>query len=294
METVVQTIQGMRFRWLNTQCYQMVLPDGTSILTDPTLRAPRADKPQYQKYLIPGFKLEDLGRVDYIILNHTHFDHCPDVGAVYEMYKPMIIIHTAVAYELGLHFNIPLTSIYPVDFDQRYYLPDFILETYHGMHKHRPKVRPQDTFDAAGDIYDDVGDCKILGDHLGSLFNLNFIIQSKQNIRVGFGAGADHVNLMKKWEDAGINILLRHISTKNAEDIDRIKEILQWAKVTNAQIIMPLHHEPLVYKKPREFDHCVELCNEALQKEGLTARMINPIRTKWYTLSTRIETTDII
>ncbi len=274
---------GLKLRWLTGQCFQIVLPNGSVILTDPTIRPPRSDKPQYDKLRIPDFSLEDLERVDYILITHTHFDHIPDVGAVFEKYHPLVIAHHGCARELGMYFNIPFTYIYPVEFDGTYTLEDFTLKTHHGRHNARVTRRPLDTFDAARDIYDDLEGDPIPLSTLGDLYNLNFSVITHENYRIGFGAGEDDAHLKKQWQDAGLNILFRFVTgaSKNADFSKVADRAADWLRATGAQIMLPMHHESMYHNDPGEVETYVRLVNEKMEAEGLPGRMYDPRQNQW-------------
>jgi len=282
---------GLKLRWINTQCYQIVLPNGAVILTDPTIRPPREDKPQHAKLKVPNFTIEDLDRVDYIIVSHTHFDHIPDIGSVFEMYHPLVIAHHGCAKEIGEFFNIPFTYIYPVEFDGTYVLDDFTLQTHHGRHNPRVTRRPSDSVDAARDIYDNLeGDTFPLS-KLGDLYNINFSITTHENYRIGFGAGVDDAHLKKVWQDAGLNILLRFVTgvTKNT-DFDKVVDLaVDWMKVSGAQLMLPMHHESMFHNNPADVDKYVSLVNEKMASDGCQGRMFNPRRCEWVQIGLAID-----
>ena len=69
----------LEFRWIHGQCFQFRLPDGKVLMTDPFLpQNPRA----WRRDNTPVMDLNDLGRVDYVTINHSHFDHTSDLSAV--------------------------------------------------------------------------------------------------------------------------------------------------------------------------------------------------------------------
>lgn len=232
-------VSGVKLRWINAQCYQFVLPNGAVILTDPAIRPPRADRPQHKKLHIPNFSVSDVGHVDYILVSHTHFDHIPDIGSLFELYHPLVIAHHGCAREIGEFFNIPFTYIYPVEFDGCYELDDFMLQTFHGRHNPRLNRRPQDSFDAARDIYDGLAGDTFPLSKMGDLYNINFAITTKENYRIGFGAGADDANLKKQWSGLGLNILLRMVTgvSKNTDFDQVVPAAADWLKLSGAQLM---------------------------------------------------------
>ena len=72
-------IQGLKIRYINYACYEIVLPNGKVLVVDPCIEL---------GYKIPGvierepldFKHDDFTGADYILLSHTHADHTMEVG----------------------------------------------------------------------------------------------------------------------------------------------------------------------------------------------------------------------
>lgn len=56
---------------------------------------------------------------DYVFMNHTHADHIANLQEVCDRFHPTVIAHSAVCMELARQFFLPLTSLYPVDYDCR-------------------------------------------------------------------------------------------------------------------------------------------------------------------------------
>ena len=61
----------LEFRWIHGQCFQFRLPDGKVLMTDPFLpQNPKA----WRREDTPVLDLNELGPVDYVTINHSHFD----------------------------------------------------------------------------------------------------------------------------------------------------------------------------------------------------------------------------
>ena len=79
--------RALRIRWISVQCYEMVLPGGKVLVTDPFYldaatfdgipeeELTRNQKLEKQVYGQTGFSVDEFSGADYILLNHVHGDH---------------------------------------------------------------------------------------------------------------------------------------------------------------------------------------------------------------------------
>ena len=278
-------IPGIRLRWINVQTYEIQLPNGKEILFDPQFSDPVPDDDKAKYYKIPeeyGFNREMINRVDYLILNHTHCDHIIDVGYFVHKFNPIVICPQGASYELAKAFDIPFTSIYPVGNQEKHEFEDFTLYTIQGSHMPQKFVyssmpnivKKSYGMDGAG--MDEIG-------HLGGLFNTNYLIHTKDNIKLAFWAGRmDHLAypVLKQMKKYHPNILLRQIPVmipENAADI-YAKEMQE----LGVQFMFPMHHEMFEISTPGFIEKLYQLINEKLEKEGGCGRAFRPERGKWY------------
>ena len=105
------TSTALTFRWLNGQCFEFRFPNGKTLITDPWYQGCG----KLGNRCLPNFTTDQLEGGDYIFLNHTHGDHTANVQDVYDRFHSTVITHSATAMEVARCFNVPLTSIYPVD-----------------------------------------------------------------------------------------------------------------------------------------------------------------------------------
>ena len=71
------TTQGLKFRWINGQCFEFVFPNGKVLLSDPYFDD-NEHFPVGKGMNLQNFHVEDIERVDYLFVNHTHFAPVPD------------------------------------------------------------------------------------------------------------------------------------------------------------------------------------------------------------------------
>ena len=94
----------LEFRWIHGQCFQFRLPDGKVLMTDPFLpQNPKA----WRREDTPVLDLNELGPVDYVTINHSHFDHTSDLPAVFKENSPIVICDRIFARELSAAYQVP-------------------------------------------------------------------------------------------------------------------------------------------------------------------------------------------
>ena len=87
----------LRFRWIHGQCFQFELPDGKVLMTDPFFpQNPKA----WTREDTPMLDVETLGQVDYITINHSHFDHTANLADVFQKSSPVVISDRIIARDL--------------------------------------------------------------------------------------------------------------------------------------------------------------------------------------------------
>ena len=139
--------QALRIRWISVQCYEIVLPNGKVIITDPfyldaskydgMTELTKSQKMERDVYSQTGFSVNDFTGADYIILNHVHGDHSNLVGELWNKFFGRILCPAACCEELAKVFDIPYGAIYPLFPGNTYYFEDFTLKTYPGAHDNR-------------------------------------------------------------------------------------------------------------------------------------------------------------
>ena len=295
-EPYVQKLEStaLKIRWISVQCYEIVLPNGKVIVTDPFyldesyydgMELTESLESEKKVYGSKGFSADEITGADYIILNHVHGDHCNILGELWEKYRGRVLVHGACALELAKAFQIPTQAIYPLYPGNTYYFEDFTLKVYPGAHDVRAFRegrfnRPADELQ----LYNMMGMPDVPNELmlLGGIFNINFMISTLNNFKIDFCAGKDFEEHIQHIKEEKPNILLRHrIRTDTAEYYAESLE------KTGAQFILPLHHN-----NARASDEDLNLyfkkVNEILIAKGSIARAFNPEPYKWFKVYTGI------
>ncbi|MBX4262193.1 MBL fold metallo-hydrolase (plasmid) [Clostridium estertheticum] len=267
--------QSIRIRYIYCQCYEIVLPNGKTIVTDP-----------FVTHGVNDFSVDDFTGADYIILSHTHIDHDEDVRRLVDIFNGQVICLSPVAMEIAKSFDIPYANICPVDWNGTYYLDGFKLETFHGLHdnrmaregkEERPSERGDRTLNGIG-----LENHKSL-DELGSLFMLNYVITTDNNFKISYSSGQNFDDYAHYMDIVQPNIMLRHrIRTYSAD------EFAGQCERVGTQFILPLHHNNAL-KIGQDLNAYFIAVNEVLKAHGSTARAFNPKPYQWYTFGISIQ-----
>ena len=280
--------KAMKFRWINGQCFEIQLPNGIHILTDPFMpsvsnQAGLSENMRKAYQIQTPFSPEDIEGADYIILNHTHGDHILQLEEIAAKFHSKVIVQSAMAMELAKKTKLTLTDIYPVDLNGTYYFPGFQLITFHGTHH-----------PAKGSIY--VERERMMTDFpeemqeisaWGCLFNMNFILRTDENISVAF-VGGDVDGDYKIFEQYHPQMILRNKLHSSDTEYDGAGQWSSYLEKSKALLMVPMHHEKWLNLKPGYTDQLVQDMNCILSSHNSPARVLNPERTQWYSLNLSI------
>ncbi len=290
--------QALRIRWISVQCYEIALPNGKVIVTDPFYldagifdgmdELTKNQKLERDVYAQRGFSADGFTGADYIILNHVHGDHCNLTGELWNRFMGRVLVPGPCAEEIAKTFDIPYPAIYPLYPGNTYYFDDFTLKTYPGAHDNRAFregkfQRPSDPrtlFDGS----EGFGiPCPSRLGPLGSMYNLNFMIETKNSFRIDFSAGRDFDEHLEHMRSERPNLMLRHrirscTPEEYADMVDRM----------GAQLIMPLHQNN-ARARGEDLNEYFRRVNEILAARNSPARAFNPEPYRWYTLNLSIQ-----
>ena len=291
------TSEALKIRWISVQCYEIRLPGGKTIVTDPFYldghifdgipeeQLTRNQKMEKQVYGQTGFSVDEFSGADYILLNHVHGDHINLVGELWNRFYGRVLVPADCAMEVARVFDIPYAAMYPLYPGNTYYFDDFTLKVYPGAHDNRAFregrfQRPSDP----GCLTDGTtgfglpGDC--LFGPMGSVFDFNYLIETKNNFRIDFQAGRDFEDHVQHVKSERPNLMLCHrIRSYSAEKYaDMIRQM-------GAQLCMPLHHNN-ARAKGEDLNEYFQEVNKCLADAGSPARAFNPEPYRWYSVHT--------
>ncbi len=301
MQPYVESLysEALKLRWISVQCYEMRLPGGKVLVTDPFYLdrgvfdgIPEEELTKNQKlekkvYAQSGFSVDGFTGADYILLNHVHGDHSNLVGQLWHRFYGRVLVPAFCAEEVAKTFDIPYAAIYPLYPGNTYYFGDFTLKVYPGAHDNR--AFREGRFQRPSDprcLYDGSEGfgipCPSRFGPLGSMFNLNYLIETPNNFRIDFQAGRDYEDHVRHVMDEKPNLMLCHrIRSYSPEKFAGMIEQM------GAQLCLPLHHNNARASDEDLNAYFAEL-NAVLKAHGSPARGFNPEPYRWYTVQTGI------
>lgn len=280
MTQSVLSSHGLRFRWINAQCFEFRMPNGTTLITDPFYDFPYKPGTSEANMALPfSFTTKDLEGADYIFLNHNHGDHNYNVKEVCERFHSTVITHSATAMELARVFGLPLTSIYPVDFNGIYYFDGFSLEIYHGTHHPQPKTL-SDAMVIRKERDDPEG---AFLRSMGGVFNMNFVQNLPGGLRIAFIGGNDD-GMLERFREIRPNVVIRNKLHSSAHVENVAEEWADYLEQSDVQLMIPMHYETWLNTRPGFAEAQLEEINRIMKERGKGGRVLNPQRTKWYNL----------
>ena len=266
----------LRFRWIHAQCFQFELPGGKILMTDPFFpQNPKA----WKEVCTPAFDADELGKVDYVTINHSHFDHTANLPDLFKQARPTVICDRIFARELSAAFQVPEACIRPIVPGFTYHFDDFTLNTFSGNHTDLGTVS---NFDG-GKMFADPEN-PMIGplNSYGCLYNTNYAFTLKNGFFIGFAAGVDLTDLQAAWKNRRPGLLLRQrIATASAESY------AEECASLGAQLVLPMHQDASCAENS-DMNLFAQKVNGRLVQKNCTARMFNPQRLKWYSLESRI------
>lgn len=266
----------LRFRWIHAQCFQFELPGGKILMTDPFFpQNPKA----WKEVCTPAFDADELGKVDYVTISHSHFDHTANLPDLFKQARPTVICDRIFARELSAAFQVPEACIRPIVPGLTYHFDDFTLNTFSGNHTDLGTVS---NFDG-GKMFADPEN-PMIGplNSYGCLYNTNYAFTLKNGFFIGFAAGVDLTDLQAAWKNRRPGLLLRQrIATASAESY------AEECASLGAQLVLPMHQDASCAENS-DMNLFAQKVNGRLVQKNCTARMFNPQRLKWYSLESRI------
>ncbi len=289
--------QALKIRWISVQCYEMVLPNGKVIVTDPfywdmshfdgLTELTKNQKMEKDIYAQTGFSADDFTGADYMILNHVHGDHSNLTGELWNRFYGRVLVPADCAMEVAKAYDIPYPAIYPLYPGNTYYFDDFTLKVYPGAHDNRAFregkfQRPSDPKTLIDGSEGFGISCPSLLGPLGSIYNFNFMIETKNNYKIDFSAGRDFEEHVEHIRTERPNLMLRHRIRSYSPE-----QYADMIETVGAQLMMPLHHNN-ARAAGEDLNEYMRKVNEVLTLRGSAARVFNPEPYRWYQICTSI------
>lgn len=280
------TVPSLRVRYFAFNCLEIKLPTGKTLVVDPCLFK--------EGDLSCGYSVQDLEGCDYVFLNHAHGDHADSLGELYDRFHPMILAHAATAFQLAKLYDVPYVRFIPFTNGDEYDFDDFKIKIIPGRHNNyvpgnfmeRPSGRRDELCGKPlpFDLEYPSELARTLGD-MGSMFGSNFLMTTKNNLRIGLFAGNPGMTDSQDrnvWKNLRPDIIFAHREKFSNDYADKMADILE---ITGARILVPIHIED-AYRGTYDPAEYVSNVNHVCEERGLLGRMLFMERAEWYEFST--------
>ncbi len=276
----------IRFRAMNVGgLFEIVLPNGKVILIDPWFTDIDGSDYPFEG----GHSREDIERVDYIIITHTHYDHDSDVAYFVKKFNCPVFCNAFAAGELLKYFKLPYDMVFPFLPGETFQNADFSLTAYLGKHNHSGERTFLPVPPAGGPDRAELH-------HLGSLFEFDVLITTRNNFRILFAGGRpENEDVFDRCKKQGPNLLLRQACVREVnEDGTRTpisaKKMAELLCRYRSGLVIPFHHDILVkiWGEEKTAAYFAEVAEEMQALEPGTS-LFYPEAWKWYNLSLSLE-----
>ena len=114
---------GIKIKWLSVASFE-IEKNGATVVTDPFFTAN-----QYSPC-----NVDSVENCDYITLSHCHWDHIPDIPALYEKFRPRILCGTLTAEPLCRWADMNPYYVYPMESDLELDFDNIKIKALFGKH----------------------------------------------------------------------------------------------------------------------------------------------------------------
>ena len=260
------TSNGFKIRWISCACFEIELPNGRRIMTDPYI----TDSP------FSTIDVNDIEGADYILLSHTHFDHVTDVGKLAEKFDSKVLVGSLSAYDLASHYDMNPNNIYAVSNGDVFEFDDCKIEVFFGKHINLPfsinEVGPVMAEDQGYKNMEKVNSN-------GSLEFMNFLITLENNLTIFVWGGKVTDEQYHRFKLIKPNIALMQIPGNSKDDLSKFIGHI------NPQIVIPHHHDSLRLPGPLgiiDVDQYLSDLTEKMKKDAPNTLLLNSECGQWY------------
>ena len=279
----------IRLRWCGVAFYEITLPDGTVIITDPAqYQYPEnmvAEK-DYLRYADRGAE-EILERVDYILISHIHFDHVQDLTGVMDKFPDARVIvpdSSAVALCLEKNYSTLKRNIFAAGQLDEIRFPEFTLNSFAGKHTVFASTDPFLGNFREQDFRGDYKNADGSTDYIKALFwaaggfdPRNYLLTLPDGRKILIWAGQISEDFRRfRYTGMQPDLMFVQIAGTNIggdRENPQPEQICSFAADVQAKVVMPIHQEKYTKKCLKMIE---ERCNAWFAEHDCPIRYENP------------------
>lgn len=255
--------EGLKIRWLACSCFEIELPGGVKIITDPFITG-SANK---------NFSREEIEGADYILVTHTHYDHVMDLGYLAEKFNAKILVGMLSAYDLAAYFDLNPKHIHTVTDGQIFSFANCTIQTFFGKHVDLPYSLSR----LGKELAEKNG---LAGmervNNNGSLEFVSYLITLKNNLRILFWGGKIVDEQYKRLQNCRPNLALMQIPGHSQT------ALAQFINYLGPQIVIPHHHDSLAKNGTAAVDQYLDDLAKEMAINAPLSMLLKPNMGQWY------------
>jgi L-ascorbate metabolism protein UlaG (beta-lactamase superfamily) len=284
---------SIKFRWLGTVCFEIVLPSGKVLIIDP-----------YIDYSATApIKCKNVTGADYIAITHGDIDHITDIGTLAKKFNSTIICSHQLAEPFVKAFDLDRCSIIKVTAGNTIVFEDLRVEVKKAEHvgtiepvrwdyekltgkKPSPdlslsqiqeEVRLIKNQRNIGYGSPEVTEMRNRLSSAGVIRGemLNFIFQTSENLRLYIFSAGTYDFLRNVVSEAHSNVFFPQLAGVYAENV------ADFCILSGAEIIVPTHHDAFGVEGAHQLARELAMC---LRKKS-KAQVLDVEPGKWYELA---------
>jgi L-ascorbate metabolism protein UlaG (beta-lactamase superfamily) len=254
---------AIRLRWLGYACFEIVLPSGKVLVTDPFI--------DYSN--TAPIKAAEVTGADYIAITHTHFDHCTDLGYLVEKFNSKVICAYQSAGLLLEYFGFKWTNLVRVRAGDNLVFNDLKVEAKRAEHIFLPITKEQELemdFKAPlNKMMPSMISANLHQMPVRDMEMINYVFQTSDNLRILIFGGLTAEYQRHEIAQTKPNVVI--IQAGNAP------AVAEFASLSGAEWVIPYHHDS---KKEETHQKAQEIALQLASRSKANFLDIQP--GKWY------------
>ena len=244
---------SLRLRWLGTACFEILLPEGRTIVIDPYV----------DDAVGAPITSDQFENCDYIFITHGHYDHVLDVGKLAARFQPKIFCNAEAQDSLIHHQGVDPALIYPVKAGDLIREEGLVVEVVRGVHvdfsSEYRRLTGRELLDGSSDMDSLIKRALkvMLGTDLvpGKLKEWMDLYPPGEQLNFVFDpAGGKRIYMAGSYPDAGLievakntNAYIMLLQVLPGEGLRGLEEqTARFAIASGCKIVVPQHHDPLI------------------------------------------------
>jgi len=242
----------LRMRWLGTACFEIVLPNGKTLVIDPFV----------DDSVSSPITSDQFEGCDYLFLTHGHYDHILDAGKLAARFNPIIYCSQLVSESLAVHLGVNSDQVRTVTAGDIVRVNGMTIEVIQGTHvefisdykrltgkEFQPETPVKEAIETTVTMTFETDWRPPRIEEWMAKFpqgeQLNYVFEPDQGPRVYMAGTRPDPNQIKIAGDVQADITLLQVPPANAlKGLE--KSTADLAIASGCQVCVPQHHDPLL------------------------------------------------